>query len=149
MLGQIRAASFEPVVGIIVGRRVVDVGKMECFASLDARAAAAAMSRPSLVARPRFCKWHAKPRTFADDIGFTPVQEWRFESNSRKTVERHALHRGERVDERRPTVGIDEMITTVDRCHNGLRPPYSGDAEGDNQLLRHTRYRGSNGLEVG
>src|SRR5258708_19272157 len=105
MLGQIRAARFEPVVGIVVGRGVVDVGKMECFPSLDARAAAAAMSRPSLVARPRFCKWHAKPRTFADDIGFTPVQERRFESNFRKTVDRHALHLGDRTAQPSPPTG--------------------------------------------
>ena len=64
-----------------------------------------------------------KPRALAHDVGFAPAQERRCQCNLRKAVERKALHRGESVDERRPAVGIDEMIAAVHGRRDGLRPP--------------------------
>src|SRR6266536_5181491 len=104
MLGQMGAACFAPILGIVVGRRVVDAGKMEGFTPLDAGATAAAMPRAALVAGPCFRKRHAEPRTLAHDVGFALAQKRGCESNLPQAVEREALHRGESVDERRPTV---------------------------------------------
>lgn len=80
MLARICAACFKPIIGIVVGGGIVNAGKMEGLAPLDARAAAAAMPHATLVAGPRFGKRHAKPRTFADDVSFRhrrPVRQCR------------------------------------------------------------------------
>src|SRR5712691_2911846 len=84
MLRQIREARSEPIIGGVAS------GGIAPFAT---GAAPAAMSLAAIVAGPRFSKRHTKPRTFADDVGFTPAQERRFEIDLPKSFECAALHR--------------------------------------------------------
>src|SRR5262245_64755 len=87
VLGQICAARFEPVVGIVVGRGVLDASEMERLAPLDAGAAAAAMPCAPFIARPRLGKRHREPHALAYNVGLAPAQKWRRESNLRQPVE--------------------------------------------------------------
>src|SRR5215475_1947917 len=81
VLCQIRTSRFAPIVRILVRRGIVDTGKVEGFAPLDACAATAAMVHAALVTRPCFGKRHTEPCSLSYDAGFALAQERRHKSN--------------------------------------------------------------------